>query len=306
MGSLFRITLFAPDKTNADAAAVAAFERVEQLDRAMSDYDPQSELMQLCRRPVGGPTRVSDDLFSVLQTAQKLSAQTDGAFDVTVGPMIQLWRTARKTKVLPGENEIGEARKAVGWKKLKLDSQNRTATLLAPNMKLDLGGIAKGFAADEAMRILKKRGINRAMVAASGDIALGEPPPGERGWKIGIAAMDSTTNQTSRVLFLRNCGVSTSGDTEQFVEIGGVRYSHIVNPKTGLGLTERVQATVIAPDATRSDSFATTVCVLGAQRGRRFIESQRRTDVFILAKNYGTNVTYESQNFHRRSVTEPR
>ncbi len=299
MGSVFRITLFAPDKTNADAAAVAAFERVEQLDRAMSDYDPQSELMQLCRRPVGEPTRVSDDLFSVLQTAQKLSAQTDGAFDVTVGPMIQLWRTAWKTKVLPGENKIGEARKAVGWTKLKLDSQNRTATLLAPNMKLDLGGIAKGFAADEAMRILKKHGINRAMVAASGDIALGESPPRERGWKIGVAAMDSGTNQTSQVLFLRNCGVSTSGDAEQFVEIGGVRYSHIVNPKTGLGLTERVQATVIAPNATRSDSFATAVCVLGAQRGLRYVESQPNADVRMVMKSFGRNVTFESRNFHR-------
>ena len=139
------------------------------------------------------------------------------------------------------------------------------------------------------------------MVAASGDISLGEPPPGERGWKIAVAATDSTTNQASRVLFLRNCGVSTSGDAEQFIEIRGKRYSHIVNPKTGLGFTERIQATVLAPNATQSDSFATAVCVLGAQRGLRFIESQPDTAVFIVAKSFTTNVTFESKKFHQHS-----
>lgn len=308
MGSLFRLTFFADNKTNADAAAVATFERVEELNRIMSDYDPQSELMQLCARPVGEPTRVSKDLFRILQASQKLSEESDGAFDVTVGPFVQLWRNARKTKILPAENEIAEARKAVGWRKLKLDSVKQTATLLAPNMKLDLGGIAKGFAANEALLILKRQGIRRAMVAASGDIAAGDAPAGDKGWKIGVGKMDVAAvydrrapdgrrSQTAATLTLKHCGVSTSGDAEQFVEIGGKRYSHIVNPKTGLGLTNRIQATVIAPTATQSDSFATAVCILGAESGLRLIESQRGMDVFIVVKTSGTNEVVESRHF---------
>jgi len=288
MGSLFRLTFFADNKTSADAAAVAAFERVEELNRIMSDYDPQSELMQLCKRPVGKPVRVSKDLFRILQASQELSEKSDGAFDVTVGPLVQLWRTAKKTKILPTEPEITEAQKAVGWKKLKLNQRNQTVVLLAPNMKLDLGGIAKGYAADAALGVLKGRGINRAMVAASGDIALGEAPPNEKGWKIGVGAMDSSTNQTSQVLTLKNCGVSTSGDAEQFVEIGGKRYSHIVDPKTGLGLTTRIQMTVIAPNATQSDSFATAVCIAAAQRDPAGIVAKSK--VIVIKSGSGREV----------------
>ena len=173
----------------------------------------------------------------------RTSRLSDGAFDVTVGPYVRLWRFARKRKVLPTPAEIAAARAAVGWQKLRLDARTRTVTLLVPNMRLDLGSIGKGYAADQAMQILKGRGIDRALVAASGDIAVGNPPPGQRGWKIGIALLGSATNSAPLTVLLHNAGISTSGDTEQFIEINGVHYSHIVNPATGLGLTNRIQAT---------------------------------------------------------------
>src|SRR5207248_2156968 len=138
--------------------------------------------------------------------------------------------------------------------------------------------------ADQALKILNGRGIDRALVAASGDIAIGNPPPGQRGWKIGLAAMGTHASETVRTLVLRNAGVSTSGDTEQFIEIGGIRYSHIVNPATGLGLTERIQVSVIAPNATTTDGLATAVSVLGPKRGLALIDSLPHTAALILTR----------------------
>jgi thiamine biosynthesis lipoprotein len=192
----------------------------------------------------------------------------------------------------------------VGWQKVRLDPPARTVTLLAPNMRLDLGSIGKGYAADQALRILKDRGINRALVAASGDIAIGDPPPGQRGWKVAIASFGGATNQAPQTLLLHNAGISTSGDTEQFIEIKGVRYSHIVDPTTGLGLTQRIQATVVGPDATTTDSLDTTVSLLGVQRGLALIKSWPRTAALIVTRQDGQAQTFTSRGFSR--IPRPR
>jgi thiamine biosynthesis lipoprotein len=299
MGTLITITLYAPEPTAAKAAANAAFQRIDALEDIMSDYQADSELMRLCDQPFGTPVPVSAELFDVIQRARKISQLSDGAFDVTVGPYIRLWRFARKRKVLPTPAEIATARAAVGWQKLRLDPRARTVTLLVPNMRLDLGGLGKGYAADAALRILKDKGIDRALVAASGDIAIGNPPPGQHGWKVGIAPFGGDTNQPPRTLLLHNAGISTSGDTEQFIEINGVHYSHIVNPGTGLGLTNRIQATIIAPDATTTDSLDTTVSLLGVQRGLALIESWPHLAALIVTIEDGQPHTFPSSRFKR-------
>ena len=297
MGTLFSIKLYALDKASAENAAQAAFLRIAALDDIMSDYQADSELMRLCEQPVGTPVPVSADLFDVLQKAQKVAELSHGAFDATVGPYVRLWRFARKRKVLPTPAEIASAAASVGYKKLRLDPRTRTVTLLAPNMRLDLGGIGKGYAADQAMRVLNSKGIARALVAASGDIAIGDPPPGQRGWKVAISGLDRGTNENSHVMVLRNAGVSTSGDTEQFIEIGGVRYSHIVNPATGLGLTERIQATIIGPDATTTDGLDTTVSVLGVKRGLALVDSLPKVSALIVTKDDRGTHTFTSRRF---------
>ena len=303
MGTLFHISLYASDQATAQDAAQAAFRRIADLDNIMSDYEADSELMRLCDQPFGKPVPVSADLFAVLQEAQRFSELSGGAFDVTVGPYVRLWRFARKKKVLPSEAELAAARCAVGWRKLRLDAHNRSVTLWAPNMRLDLGGIAKGYAADQALALLKSKGITRALVAASGDIAIGDSPPGQRGWKVGISPIDAltdyqpSTHQLSTLL-LRNAGISTSGDTEQFIEIGGVRYSHIVDPSTGLGLTNRIQVTIVARDATTTDGLATAVSVLGVKGGLPLVDSLAHVGAFILTKN-GSEQTYQSRRFPR-------
>jgi thiamine biosynthesis lipoprotein len=272
MGTLFRITLYAPDAAAARSASAAAFARVRQLDNTLSDYKEDSELMRLCRDGWQSPVPLSVDLFRVLSAAQKLARETGGAFDVTQGPLIRLWRAARRDGQLPAADRIEEARRLSGYEKLKIDPERQTAFLKSRGMVIDLGGIAKGFAADEALRTLRERGIGSALVAASGDLALGDAPPGRSGWSVRVEP-----GGIARTLTLRNVGVSTSGDAEQFLESDGVRYSHIVDPRSGMGLTSRIGVTVIAPAGITADSLATAVSVLGSARGAALI--RKRADV---------------------------
>lgn len=286
MGTLFKITLYAPSEPSARAASDLAFAKVAALDRMMTDYDPESELMRLCRQPINTPVRVSKDLFAVLEESLRISRASDGAFDPTIGPMIRQWRRARRQETLPTPEQIQSAQQSVGWQKLVSDARTRTVTLLVPNMQLDLGGIAKGYAADKALEVLRNEGIICALVAASGDIAAGDAPPGTKGWRVSIGTPYSS-NALSKTFLLNNAAVSTSGDAEQFVIIGGRRYSHIVDPRTGIGLTNQVQVSIIAKHATQTDAFATSVCVLGAERGIALVNSQPKMATIIFQYHNG-------------------
>jgi thiamine biosynthesis lipoprotein len=299
MGTLFTLTLYAKDEQLALQAAKAAFKRIQQLDEIMTDYDPESELMLLCRKPHGQPVKVGEDLFRIFQLCEEVSRKTDGAFDMTVGPYVHLWRTVRKSRVLPTEGELAEAAKSVGWQKVKLDARKREVTLLLPGMKLDLGGIAKGYAADEALKVLRQHDCGRALVAASGDIAVGDAPPGVSGWKVGIASLDTPEGALPRTLILHNVGISTSGDTEQFVEIKGVRYSHIVDPKTGWALTNRIGDTIISRNATISDAYDTPVSIMGAERGMKLMESLPEISGLIVTIEGGRTNRFESKRFKK-------
>jgi len=280
MGVVARIVVYAPNDYIAKWACSRAFLRIAQLEELMSDYRNDSELMRLCKEGHIAPIRVSNDLFFVLERALELSKRSNGAFDITVGPFVSLWRRARQTKQLPTEGELNEARKLVGWEKIQLDASTRTVKLAVSGMKLDLGGIAKGYAADCALKVLQKFGLRRALIELGGDIVLGDPPPDRKGWRIGIL---NENGKPERVLELANCAVSTSGSTEQFVEIAGRRYAHIVDPRTGLGLTKLVLVTVIAKDGITADSLATALCVLGESKGQE------------LAKSYGASAFFRQK-----------
>jgi thiamine biosynthesis lipoprotein len=305
MGTLFSITLYASNAVVASTAAEAAFRRVASLEEVMSDYQADSELMRLCDHPFGQPVRVSEDLLRVLRVSLEYSRLSDGAFDVTIGPCVRLWRFSRKRKSLPTAQEVATAKAAVGWRNLQLNERYRTVTLQAPAMRLDLGGIGKGYAADRALEILAGFGIDRALVAASGDIAIGAAPPGARGWKVGITSIDPARNARVGALVLTHAGVSTSGDTEQFVQIEGVRYSHIVDPVTCLGLTNRIQTTVVGPDATTTDALDTTLSVLGPRRGLALVERIRGAQAVITTIEEGRFVTVQSDKWDRLFVAGP-
>lgn len=300
MGTLVRIVLYAHGAPVADAAAAAAFARIGALDQALSDYRDSSELMQLCRRSGAGAVEVSDDLFRVLRASQQVARDSGGAFDVTAGPLSMLWRQARRQNALPDADRIGAARALVGHAKLALDEPRRAVRLLQPGMQLDLGGIAKGFAADEAVAVLATRGVPRALVAAGGDIVAGEPPPGADGWRVAVASVDGADRPPAGYLALRHAAVSTSGDTEQFLVVGGVRRSHIFDPRTGEALSGRSSVTIVAPTGTMSDALATAVSVMGPDEGLRLIEGIPGVSAFVAEERDGGVRTYASSRWQVR------
>jgi thiamine biosynthesis lipoprotein len=193
---------------------------------------------------------------------------------VTIGPCAALWRKARREKEFPEADRIESALRKVGYENLVLNERNRSARLMRFGMRLDLGAIAKGYAADEALEVLRKFGIRRALVAASGDLALGDAPPGEDGWRVEIVGYDSPGGPPSAIVRLANCAVATSGDLFQRVEFNGVRYSHIVDPFTCVGMTNHALATVIAKDGMTADSLATVMTIT------------ERKKAFAIAKNW--------------------
>lgn len=304
MGVEFQIVLYAADQKQAEAALDRAFARIAELDKKLSDYDPESELSKLSDTtkfdPRDGkefatkPIEVSDDLWTVLAEAQRVSAESTGAFDVTIGPLTKLWRRARRQKELPDAKQLEEARRAVGYESLKLDRAAQTVQLLKPNMRLDLGGIAKGYAVDEALGELAKYGITRALARGSGDIAAGDPPPNEKGWRVGIAPLDPDQAPT-RFLILSRQAVSTSGDSRQHLVVDGKRYSHLIDPKTGLGISGRRSVTVIAPKGMLADALDSAICILGPEKGA------------ALAEKYGVALymVVENESGERQEVVSP-
>lgn len=302
MGTKVTIILYATDSGSANRGLRAAFSRIRQLDERLSDYRSDSELSRLSRSAPADasspsrPFQVSSDLWRILAYSAQLSQRTEGSFDITVGPLTRLWRRARRRQAMPSEERLAEARAAVGYEYVRLDGKRRTATLLRPNMRLDLGGIAKGFATDEALKTLQGLGIERALVNAGGDMAMGRAPPDRPGWRIGIAPLDA--DQTpSRFLYLQQCAIATSGDAWQSVEIDGRRYSHIVDPRTGLGLTTRSSVTVVAPNGMIADGLASALSVLGPERGLRLIDGTPGTAALVVQVEKGRTVVHQSAGF---------
>ncbi len=302
----FRIVLYAEDEVTAKQAKAAAFARVKQLDEALSDYKPDSELNRLSdTAPSPQPVPVSDDMWRVLGAAKRVSAETGGAFDCTVGPVVKLWRRARRTRELPFAEALAAAREAVGDQFLELDAQQHAARLLKPKMRLDLGGIAKGYASDEALAVMKKLGITRALVAGSGDIAVGDPPPGAKGWRIGIAPLE-LKGPSSHYVLIANAAVSTSGDSMQHVEIGGKRYSHVIDPRTGQALTDHCSVTIVAPNCTTTDGLSTGVSVMGPEAGLQLVEKLPGVAAYIVRQPEGKEEVFESIRWRRFEDTSPK
>jgi len=297
MGTLFRIKLYAQNESQAQAAFHTAFERIGQLDGTLSDYQPNSELNRVTRSPVRQPVHVSKDLFRVLSAAQNMAEETDGAFDVTVGPLTHLWRAARKQGNAPSTKALGTALEQCGFRKMHLDAGRQSVMFDIDGMQLDLGGIAKGYAADEAIAVLRGAGVSRALVAASGDLAFSDAPPGKGGWSIGVDALDSAGQPFTRVLVMTNAAVSTSGDTEQHLDVGGKRYSHIIDPKTGMGLTNQLTITVAARNGTEADAAATAISVLGRDKGLVFVEGREGMAALLVDRSDHPAVVTISRRF---------
>lgn len=270
MGVPWTITVHAAAAEQARAAVAAAFAEVARLDRILSDYDPASELSRLsAAAPTREPVAVGADLWRVLARAVEIRDASGGAFDPTVGPLTTLWRQARRSGRLPAAPRLAAARGAVGPATLRLLPDRRAVSLERPGMRLDLGGIGMGYAADRARETLEHRGIAVAMIDASGDVLVSAAPPGRPGWRIAVAPLRPGAAEGE--LLLTGAAVTTSGDAHQAVEIDGRRYSHIVDPRTGIGVAGPAGVTVIGPDCTTADAAATAASVLGPDAAAGFL-----------------------------------
>jgi len=257
MGTLFKITSHTADHPLFKIASSEAFAAAEKINSVASDYIADSELLSFSKLSHGKPHPVSETLFPLLLQARHFAEETEGRFDPTLGPLTKLWRESRRRQSLPGPDVLAAALAASGYGKLFLDGKARTLVFSVPGMRLDLGGIAKGQAADAMLEVFRKHGLTRTSITCGGDVRVGDPPPGKDHWSISVR----TTGEPKQPLKLVNSAVSTSGDLHQFVEIEGTRFSHIIDPETGLGLTEPRTAIIIASNAAESDALATAACV---------------------------------------------
>jgi FAD:protein FMN transferase len=279
MGVSWKVTVHAATHPQAEQAAEAALDEVARLEGILSDYDPQSECSRLS---AAAPVRreVSDDLWEVLAASRRFLEASEGGFDPAVGRLTALWRQSRKTGRLPREEKLEAALVTAGAGAVVLHETPRPegkplreVELPRAGTRLDFGGIGMGYAIDAAMRLLARRGITSAMVDASGDIAVSAAPPGRHAWRVAVAPLDPRDPEgPDEFLDLVNAAVTTSGDASQAVEIDGVRYSHVVDPRTGLGVRGPTAVTVIAADATTADALATAASVLGPAEGLALIE----------------------------------
>ena len=263
MGVPVRVTICAEDPQAAAEAARGAFDIMHAWDQALSDWNPTSDAMQLPSK-AGQTTMVQGRLALALTASAQWHERTGGAFDAAMGPIVRLWRDAVRRDAWPTDDEVAVARAASGWDGLRWDPAGSSVTMLRDGVRLDFGGIGQGLAADEAQRWLRSRGFNHSMVDVSGDIAIGDPPPGEAGWRIEIEpAFDGQPPET---LLLSRCGVSCSGDRGQPRNVGGRPISHIVDPADGRPVAVPRQAVVVASTATAADTLATAMCVLTPDR----------------------------------------
>ncbi len=284
MGVRFSITVYADSAKRANEATRMAFARIADLDGRLSHYRPDSELSRLARRsPHEQFVPVSEDLYRVLSRGVEIGRLTDGAFDITVGPLVRLWRRSGREKRLPSDTSLRQAATSVGYEHIQLDPRLRAVRLTRPGMRLDLGGIAKGYALDEAMEVLQKHGVTMGLVDGGGDVVVGDPPPGRLAWQVGIVA--PTGDRLAGTIGLANRAVATSGDLYRYVEIDGVRYAHIIDPRTGLGITEGRLATVIAADGMTADALASALCVMEVERGIRLIERLPQVEARLMVRS---------------------
>jgi len=319
MGSPLNITLYSEDSVKADQIATEAYKMADSLNLIYSDYLETSELRLLSKKSgTNSFTKVSPALWDILKLSIKASKESKGAYDITVGSLVKLWRKARKEKVLPAGNVLKNTLKSVGYQSIILDSLTHSVKLLGANTQLDLGGIAKGYVAQVIVDYCKNKGIQKVLVDAGGDLAMYASPAPRGGastsdlssivapsgrfdasirrFRIGITIPNSE-ELIPRYLFLQNQAVATSGNMYQHVEIKGKKYSHIVNPHTGLGVTHQRNVTVIAPDGATADWLATACSVLSVKQALRLIKTMPNCELLMAEIQKGKLKMWQSEGF---------
>ena len=287
MGTFARAVVIAKDLDAAGKCIESGFTQINKVDDLMSDYKSDSEISSVNRDGFKKAVQLSQSTYEVLQKSIEFSELTDGAFDVTVGPLVELFRKAKRKQVLPGPDEIADAKSKVGFEKLKLDDRNRTVQFTVEGMQLDVGGIAKGYAVDKAVETMQTHGAIGGMVDLGGDIrCFGAPLKGRDHWVIGLQNPNMVKDSAGREVLLKlkiaNGAIATSGDYQQFIIIEGKRRSHIIDRKTGTSTEGLSSVTIIADNATNADALATAVSVMGYEKGLELIENIPGTEAILI------------------------
>src|SRR5438477_6482686 len=266
LGTFVTITVYGENRERLNAAVSAAFEEFRRIDGLMSIHRADSELSQVNARASVEPVVLSADLWRVIAEAQDIAEQTEGSFDITIRPLADLWGFIWKEYRLPTDEQLKAALPRVNYRLVELDAEKRTVHFLKTDVSIDLGGIAKGYAVDCAIEKLRSIGVTNAMVKAGGDLRVIGVPPGKTNW---IVQLEDPGKEGHRIKIpLRNAALSTSGNYENYFEMDGVRYSHILNPRTGRPVQGIAACTVIAPTCIESDAMATACFVYGVENSQ--------------------------------------
>jgi FAD:protein FMN transferase len=295
MNTVAKIVAIAPDEKVAQLSIDSAFKEIYRLEKLMNRYDPNSQLSKVNKLAAKEPVVIDEDLFDILQQSIRYSKLTDGAFDITVGPLVDLWKKCAEANSMPTDKQLDQVKKIIGYDKLILDANNFTVRFTTQGVSLDLGAIAKGFAADKATEEMKKRGASGGMVSIGGQIGCFGPTEQKDKWIIGI--QNPAKLEESRIiakLMLSDIAVSTSGNYERFYKIGGKRFSHIFNPATEKSTDELASVTIIAANGSLSDALATAVSVLGTKRGLELIEKIQGVEAILIGAD-NKNVLIKSR-----------
>jgi FAD:protein FMN transferase len=297
MGSPFTIIFYCADSSQANTAVTRCFSIVDSINQQLSDYLPDSELNKLCRKSGNGQwVSLPDHFWNVLWQSKGAFNYSRGSFDVTIGPVAKMWRRARAENVFPDPALVAEQVKKVNNKAILTDSIHRHVLLTQPDMQLDFGGIAKGYAAQAVVDYLKSVAIFQVLADAGGDIAVGMPPPGKKGWQLGVNIPNSATDQWDRTIDLSQGAVATSGDLYQYMEHENKVYSHIIDPRTGYGVTHRRNVTVIAGQGALADWLATACSILPIKKAMR-LARKMNAQLFIAEWRGGAIRRYESEGW---------
>ena len=300
MGTLGRVVVTAADKKTANECINSAFEKVQLVNELMSKYKPTSQVSKVNATAFDEPVVVDELVFGLLEKSIEYSKKTDGAFDITVAPLIDLWKEAEDANSLPSTEALAVAKAKVGFDKLQLDAQHRSVKFTVLGMRLDLGAIAKGYAIDLAVEAAKKHGALGVMVDIGGDIrCFGEAPQGKKYWIIGLQNPTNVGDNGKNIidkLEIFNNSVATSGNYIRFVTIGGIRHSHIINPATTAGADELSSVTVIAPEAVGADALATAIAVMGFDEAKKLLEKSDEFKAVLLLKDKDDFKIYYSKD----------
>jgi len=282
MGTFARIVAVAKNEKIARRAIEAGFNEMKRIDSVMSDYKADSQLSKVNREAFEQTVKVTPELFAVLQKSVQYSRLSNGAFDITVGPLVDLWHKAGETNSMPDENTLAAAKARVGYEKLILDANAMTVRFAVGGMRLDLGGIGKGYAVDKAVEVMRHKGATAGMVDSGGNIRCFGKPIDNDVWLVGIQDPNLENSEPLLVLKLNDMSVATSGDYRRFVTVGGKKVSHIIDTNTGKGSGKLASDTIIAKTAVDADALSTTVNVLGADKGLDLIESLPGTECILI------------------------